>query len=300
MTLIQIKNVTFHAYDRTSATILDLMDDKNTFLVGANTVGDVQQGFMTQIAKKYPEMMRRFVHMCIRGKVELGRVKVLRPNPNPDNIQFFFCPLRTVSNDPPSFLALTQCLEDVVSIAARYHVNGIASHKLGCGSNPDFYLSWANVGNAMAHFLTQLDVPVSVIIGTKDGIPELAKVEQPVVVEPVVVIEEPTVATTVVLTQEQVIIKQLLYERACARAKFEEVYSVYLADIAMKQAAKAKKRQDKANRAYRHLCCVAVYGPDYESNLQTLENLDIVEIVDNLMNANIPYELIAGLVAQTA
>lgn len=187
-------NIKFFPYDRMNTlAIWNHRHPINTMLVPANTVGDVQQGIMSQVAKHHPEMMARYVRMCLSGEVVLGKVVVMRPNPNPNKIQYFFLPLRTVSNDPPSNEALVDGLRDVVRLAKKYHVSGIASMKLGCGSNPDFHIAWSFAGAAMVHYLNMLSCPVAIHIGTSDPIPQapISTVSVQLDVPPVVVEKAP-------------------------------------------------------------------------------------------------------------
>jgi hypothetical protein len=167
-------NVHFYGYDRRLPAIWDTR--YNTIAIPANSTGYLQQGMMTQLARRYPAVVKEYMARCEAGEAVMGKVMVIRPALSPKGIdqrliQFFFCPIKAEKNDKPSIDALVSCLKDIVAIAATFNCNGIATGAMGCGSNPDFYLSWSEVGSAMLEQFSKLSIPVNVIMGKGDEVP---------------------------------------------------------------------------------------------------------------------------------
>lgn len=149
----------------------------NTYLVGAPTTPYVQGGFMATLHEKYPEMVDRYVLMCANGEVKIGDVVALNPVAKPD-VVYLFCALHKDRKDFPTAKSLQACMIEVVALiqnwAGRGFVTtGVATYKLGCGSTSKF-LEWGVAGHIMSFFLSKLEVPVVVYIGTHNTIPAYA------------------------------------------------------------------------------------------------------------------------------
>jgi O-acetyl-ADP-ribose deacetylase (regulator of RNase III) len=153
---------------------INLFDSPAQTLVNTvNTVGAMGKGVAAVFKKLYPEMYKRYRHLCQEGKLDVGMLYIYR-TPNKIIVNL---PTKKHWRQRSRIEYIEAGLRKFVEHYTDYGISSVSFPQLGCGHGE---LDWEmQVQPVMEHYLQNLPIPVYIHLHPKplDFIPERLDVE---------------------------------------------------------------------------------------------------------------------------
>jgi O-acetyl-ADP-ribose deacetylase (regulator of RNase III) len=148
---------------------INLFDSPAQTLVNTvNTVGVMGKGIAAVFKKLYPEMYKRYRHLCQEGKLDIGMLYIYR-TPNKIIVNF---PTKKHWRQRSQVEYIEAGLQKFVEHYTDYGISSVSFPQLGCGHGE---LDWeTQVQPIMEHYLHDLPIPVYIHLYPKlpDFVPE--------------------------------------------------------------------------------------------------------------------------------
>lgn len=141
-----------------------------TLIIGTTAEGASSKGIMADWRNYDAQAWLAYQRLCVEGKVVVGQPVLIRSTKHAGK-QYILCPLRAKSSERPSVTALLECLGFIWQHGASAGITSIATHKMGCGGDPEKYLTWELIAPLYMGFFSRMPVPVSIHVGRNDQLP---------------------------------------------------------------------------------------------------------------------------------
>lgn len=126
-----------------------------TLVNPVNCVGVMGKGLALEFKKRFPEMYRQYLKLCVQGKVKVGQLNLVQDG----FTKILLFPTKDHWKNPSSLAHVEAGLDAFCQSYRELGIDSVAFPKLGCGCGG---LKWEDVKALMEKYLEPLPIDVLV------------------------------------------------------------------------------------------------------------------------------------------